>query len=224
MALSKKIRDLIFGSAGCLGRDRGNGDAIDSGYRAVRHLLLNRRVRHDRGVVLILPVGGLSLRCENADDAIRQVANPDRLPDGIASLEQVIRDRLSQDHDPVCRTDIVFGKEISLIHLQAANLQIVFVGPFNASLPVLISKNELSLRLRNGRDELDRRHFLLDGLHVAFRQRLLIPTLTGASALVPSAAALNLKNVRPHARRPDPARASAHPARATPSRSRPTRQ
>ena len=62
-------------------------------------------------------------------------------------------------------------KKSPWVHLPTANLQIVLVGSFDTRLPVLVAENELSLRLRNRRGQRDGGQ-LLDGLHVAFRQRL----------------------------------------------------
>src|SRR5688572_9078207 len=195
----KQFGDLIFGCSCCSWANRRNRDAVNSRYRAVRHLLLNCRVRHDREVVLILTGRRLTLRGEDADDTVGQVANADGLAHRIAALEEVVGDGLPQYDDSVRRTHIGLGKEVTLIDFQAADLQIVFVRSFHAGLPVLISEYKLALSLGNWSNEFYGWDFALNGLDITFCQRLLISALSCAAATrVPAATTLDLQDVLTH--------------------------
>ena len=85
MALAKECRDLILGSAGGLRTHSGNGDSIDAGQRAPSIFFWTVVY----GIIAVSswswPLGGLPLRGKNADDAIGQITNPNRLADGIAA-------------------------------------------------------------------------------------------------------------------------------------------
>jgi hypothetical protein len=110
-------------------------------------LLHDRRVRHERLVVLVRAAGSRPALGHDAEHAEQVVAHADRLAGRVDELaEQRLGDVVTQHENLGRRSDVVLGEEAAEFDPPGPDVRHVDVGALDAGVPVLVAEDDLLAR------------------------------------------------------------------------------
>src|SRR5690606_13029995 len=161
MTLAKQRRNLFLSGKTGAGAHRRHKAGLDVVHASLE-LFQDCTVGDDHRVVLIPSEGISTLLFEDSNDLERKVTHADRLPDRIGSAKKLIHYRLPQNRHTCGGFNVIPAKKFTLDDFPVAKDRVLFVIPFYAGTPILVSEHELPRSRGTGADRHNRRAFTSD--------------------------------------------------------------
>ena len=164
MALAQQRFDFGLDLFDFIGAGDLDVDGADVGN--AHEAFLGRRQGDDDDIVLVLAHGGLALAFQDADDLVRLVVDADVLADRVGFVEEVGRDRRSDDGDAVARVEVALCDEGARLDDEGADVQVFRRDAVDRCIPVLVAVDDLIGTVDCRRYVVDVLYLVLDGRRV----------------------------------------------------------